>query len=309
MRGEVARIIERTHTLSRAFDVGDPYLRRSLHLEASALACYWVESFSEDTPDMLMWAKLFSKRLMQESEAAEAYQELGCPTGDAQFFANRLKYYKSYRATWKLEEPLLACWIGIVNFSSLFRKMKAPPMIGTNSDIDVLCHQEGNEAMDLQSALGIDTNSQEYLELMGDWLKGFTEELATMTVDSSVAFVRAMIEVKRENTSAIRVMRGFKAICLVLAAWCVILPFLDLDQIWVYQLTRIAVTIGAVSLAMLLRGWQVVAASIVGILFNPIIPIDFDRGAWMVVDIGTAVFLGIVAFWPSVHPVNEASQK
>ena len=74
-------------------------------------------------------------------------------------------------------------------------------------------------------------------------------------------------------------------------------------------MTRIAVTIGAVFLAIILRGWQMVAAVVVAILFNPIIPIEFDKDAWMVVDIAAAVDFGFVGCWPSPHHRNEDAQQ
>jgi hypothetical protein len=301
MKSDVACVIESTYSLPRFFDIGEPELKRSLHLEASALACHWIQAFSEATPEMLMWAKLFSKQLIHASEASSAFGKIGYPGEAPRFFANRLEYYRENKATWELDEHLLTSWIGVVNFCALLRFMKVPPMIGKGQEAEILLQQKGNNLEELQSTLGIDPRSQEYLDLMGEWLKNFTENLAKITTESDAAFVNAMIEVKKEGLSAVKQMQTYKTFCFILAAWCLILPFLDFEQIWIYQITRIAVTIGAVFLAIILRGWQMVAAAVVAILFNPIIPIDFDRQAWMVVDLAASVFFTIVGFWPSPH--------
>ncbi len=309
MKSEVAAVIEQTYSLPRLFDICEPELKRSLHLEASALACHWIEAFSEATPEMLLWAKLFSKQLIHGSEASAAFGKIGYPGEAPRFFVNRLEYYRGNKAGWQLDENLLTCWIGIVNFCVLLRPMKVPPMLGPGQQAEFLVQQKGEDLAALQSTLGIDPRSEEYLDLMGTWLKDFTENLARVVYASSKAYLNAIAEVKKESTSAVMTMRTYKAICLVLGAWCLVLPFLDFGQIWVYQLTRIAVTIGAVFLAIILRGWQMVAAVVVAILFNPIIPIEFDRDAWMVVDLAAALYFGFVGFWPSPHHRNEDAQQ
>lgn len=305
MKTEVAGVIEMTYSLPRSFDIGEPELKRSLHLEASALACHSIQAFSEATPEMLMWAKLFSKQLIHTSEASTAFGQVGYPGEAPRFFVNRLQYYRDNKANWQLDENLLTSWIGVVNFCALFRPMKVAPMIGKGQQAEILLEQKGDDLAALQATLGIDPRSQEYLDLMGEWLKNFTEALARITSESTAAFVNAMIEVKEEDSSAVKVVHSYKTICFIVAAWCLVLPFLTFEQIWVYQITRIAVTIGAVFLAIILRGWQMVAAVVVAVLFNLIIPIDFDRQAWMVVDLAASVFFSIVGFWPSPHYRNE----
>jgi hypothetical protein len=309
METEVAAVIEQTYSLPRSFDIGDPELKRSLHLEASALACHWIQAFSEATPEMLLWAKLFSRQLIHSSEASVAFGKIGYPKEAPRFFANRLEYYRGNKASWQVDEHLLISWMGAVNFCALFRAMKVPPMIGSGQQADILVNQKGNDLADLQSTLGIDPGSQEYLDLIGTWLDDFTKSLAMIVYASNEAYVNAIIEVKKENSSAVKVMRAYKTICFLLAAWCLVLPFIDFDQIWVYQLTRIAVTIGAVFLAIALRGWQMVAAVVFAILFNPILPIDFDKNAWMVVDLVAAVYFGFVGFRPSPHHHNEDGEQ
>lgn len=309
MKTEVSGVIERTYSLPRSFDIGESELRRSLHLEASALACHWIQAFSEATPEKLMWAKLFSKQLIHASEASSAFGKIGHPGEAPRFFDNRLEYYRENKATWRLDEDLLAAWIGVVNFCALFRPMKVPPMFGKGQQAEFLLQQKGDDLAALRSTLGIDPMSQEYLDMMGAWLKEFIEALAKVTTESNAAFVNAMIEVEKEDRLALNTMRTYKVVCLLLAAWCLILPFLDFDQIWIYQLTRIAVTAGAVFLAIILRGWQMVVAIVVAVLFNPIIPIDFDKQAWMVVDIGASIFFAIVGFFPSPQHQNEEVQQ
>jgi len=301
LKAEVSEVVEKTHSLSKCLDIGDSDLRRSLHLEATALACHWVQAFSEATPEMLSWAKIFSRQLMQDSEASSAYGQVGFPAEAPRFFANRLEYYRENKASWQLDENLLNAWIGMVNFSTLFRSMKVPAMIGKNQEAEHLLSHKGDDLAALRTSLGIDPHSQEYFDLMGDWLKGFAEMLAKVVAGSNRAFVAAMVAAKKEGETAVKTVRSYKAICLVLGAWCSVLPFLHLDQIWVFQLTRIAVTVGMGFLAIVLRGWQMVAAIVFAVLFNPILPIDFDKKAWLVVHLAAATFLLIVAFWPKAH--------
>jgi len=309
MKREVGQIIELTQSLPRSFDVGDPHLRRSLHLEASALACYWIKSFSEASPEMLMWAEFFSKKLMMESEAAITFREIGYPAQETLFFANRDEYYRANRATWRLDEHILTCWVGIINACALLRDMKSPPLLGHDQKAEYLLNQKGRDLEALKSILGINTNSQEYLDLMGAWLKDFTESLAKIVTGSNASYLAAIIEAKQSDKSAVATARAYKTICLVIAGWCFILPFLYFDQIWVYQLTRIAVTIAAVWLALILRSWQKISAMVIAILFNPLLPIDFDKDAWMVVDLSAAAFLAICAFWPCPYLPNEEAQQ
>ncbi|WP_367871025.1 DUF6804 family protein [Luteolibacter sp. Populi] len=307
MEGEVNEVIKLSHSFPQSFDIGDPNLRRSLHLEAVALACFWIESFSEATPEMLIWAKLFSKRLVANSEIVDAYTQIGFPGEAKNFLGNRLAYYKNNKASWQLNEEIVVSWIGIVNFCALFRDMKAPPMIGKNQDANHLLVQREKDLANLQKTLGIDPSSQEYIDLMGVWLKGYAESLARTVSGSTKAYVTAIEESKRGDLKAVKIARLYKCTLLALSCWCVVLSFCDFDKIWIYQLTRIGVTAAAVFLAIILRGWQMFAAILIAVLFNPIAPIDFDNSAWTVVDLSAGMVFLILAFWPSPHSVGKNS--
>jgi hypothetical protein len=245
---------------------------------------------------------------MQQSEAATAFREIGDPNEAQRFFTNRMDYYRENNAGWQLDENLFTSWVGAVNFCSLLRSMKAPPLLGSGQKSEFLMQHKGDDLRSLHSTLGIDPMSAEYLDMMGDWLKDFTETLAKIITESNSAYLSALNSVKEEDASAVKTMKAYKAICIVLALWCVVLLFMDFDQVWIYQITRIAVTIVAVFLAIVLRGWQKVVAILVGILFNPLIPIDFDRQAWVVVDVATAIFLIVVGFWPSPHYAKKPNK-
>ena len=79
----------------------------------------------------------------------------------------------------------------------------------------------------------------------------------------------------------------------------------DFSEIWIFQLTKIGVTTASIFLAIILSGWQRVVAIIIAVLFNPLVPIQFDEDAWRVVDFITGIFFGIIAFWPQPHTNAE----
>ena len=301
MNLEADRIIEQTHTLAGRFDIGDAALRRSIHLEATALACHWMEAFSEATPEMLTWAKLFAKRLELKSDAKTAYEELGASRGASQFFNNRRAFYRHNGVTFQPDEALLTSWAGIFRFSVMFRDMKVPPIIAEDQDAAVLMQPRSKDDPRVESSLGLDPNSEEYLEVLAGWLKDFTEFLITVTSASNQAFVNSMVASKKADQQATSVFNRFRYSFITLALWLILLPFFDFSEIWVFQLTKIGVTVASVFLAIILGGWQRVAAVIFAVLFNPLVPIQFDEDAWLVVDVVAGIFFGIVAFWPQLH--------
>lgn len=309
LSGEVARIIQLTHDFPRILDIGDPFLRKSLHLEATALACHWLQSFSEDTPEFHQWSLLFSKRLIMESEAQSTFSEAGFPAQSPQFFQNRLQYYRTNGATWKTDETLFLCWIGAVNFCALFRPMQMPPLFGPGQDASHLFEPKGSDQVSLQATLGVDPQSEEYLELIGKWLNDFTLDLAKIAFSSSRVFLLAITNLKNQQASTARDRKLYKRVFLAMAGWCALVPFLEYDAAWIGQVTRIGIALGAGFLIFVLYEWRRVVAVILAILFNPIAPIGFSKDGWLLAALFSSIYFTFVALRPTPGGASKSHSQ
>ncbi len=294
LRNDVTQVLELAGSITECIDVGDPNLRRSFRLEALALACYWIRSFSAATEEMHLWADFFCKQLVDASEVKEAYRAIGA-AGDAEHFvSNRAEYYEANGVTWNFDESILYAWMGMLNLCALFELLKVPPMTDKRQNVEHLVSFEGDSRERLKEIYGVDSQSDEFLELIGVWLRRFVERLAPIVSVSSTAFVVAVASAKQVDSKLHKAAMVCVVSLLAASLWSVVLALADFHDIWIYQISRIGVTLAAVFGALSLPLRYSIALCVVAVLYNPLLPIEFDEGAWRIVNWLAAACLGFV---------------
>lgn len=78
------------------------------------------------------------------------------------------------------------------------------------------------------------------------------------------------------------------AVSFFVASWCIVLAEVKFHHIWPYQASKIAIFIACIYLCICAHGrisdFSAGAIGVVGIMFNPIIPIHFVKDAWRYID-------------------------
>jgi hypothetical protein len=197
---DAEEIVRLTHGITRLLDVGDPFVRRSLHMEATALISFWIASFSEDTPSMHAWARTLSGDVAARSQIPAACAEAGTPGAVSAFLENRAIYYANSGATWKFDERLFSAWLGAVQFALLLSQRSRSPVLmpqDTTARSFLQPSPADREVMDRLT--GTDCLSQSYMDIMGDWLHRFLEEAAAIVHGSNKAHVLSLQATSRSG--------------------------------------------------------------------------------------------------------------
>lgn len=200
---DAEEIVRLTHGITRLLDVGDPFVRRSLHMEATALISFWIMSFSEDTPSMHAWARTLSGEVAARSQIPAACAEAGAPGAVSAFLEDRESYYKNSGATWRFDERLFSAWLGAVQFALLLSQRSRIPVLmphGTSAS-DFLQPSPSDREV-LERLTGTDCLSQPYMDIMGDWLHRFLEEAASIVHGSNRAHVLSLQATSRSGRNA-----------------------------------------------------------------------------------------------------------
>lgn len=96
--------------------------------------------------------------------------------------------------------------------------------------------------------------------------------------------------------------KAFGRVALACAAWALLLAVVKFGALWPYQLTRWAMCGAAVWAAFNVRGWRLVVAGVIAVIYNPIDPLAFGS-LWRWVNVLTA------AGWLVVFPWGEAMNR
>jgi hypothetical protein len=295
LKQDVDRVIELAGHVTDGLGVSDKFLRRSFKVEAIALTAHWISSFSAASPEMAKWAVLFRKRLERAGDLHAAFSERGQASEASKFIPNREEYYQANGASWQMSESLLVAWTGALNFTSLFSQLRVPLLFGPGQKArDLISFGEVDTAK-LDEVYRLSSRSQEFSDLVGRDLNAYLCEVAKIVSESNREFLLATIDSKnsedrrsKQRSSQLRGRMLWGA-----AIWCAAFGAVDFDKIWVLQLTRIGVFGCSLWGAFLLRGWMAYLLVIVAIVFNPLLPVRFDRSAWVFVSWLGAVVCGL----------------
>jgi hypothetical protein len=96
--------------------------------------------------------------------------------------------------------------------------------------------------------------------------------------------------------------KAFGRVALACAAWALLLAVVKFGALWPYQLTRWAMCGAAAWAAFNVRGWRLVVAGVIAVIYNPIDPLAFGP-LWRWVNVLTA------AGWLVVFPWGEAMNR
>ncbi len=196
------RILDKTHTLANALGVKDEEVRAQLHIEATALACYWIREYSRTSGNNFLGLGKLSEMLIKQSLA---YQR-GHVSRGFNFVANRVAYYKFNSAGLEPAGTLFDCWQAIVNFSVLFKQMKNLALIGESQPANQLLRLKNDDLNQIQNYLeGLDPRSEEYRSKLKKWLFQFTSYLASdiASATSTLAMMTRMYAEVRESGAMI----------------------------------------------------------------------------------------------------------
>ena len=182
-------IILQAQSLAALFDIKDPVIRCNLDNEAIAFACHYMEAFAEETPEMLLWAKHFTKRLESKSSAAETFEN---DDDFSAFFNNRRNYYKYNKVGFQTDTPMFNSVNALIHYALSSQDPTIPNIIMGNQNAIELLGSSGCGDQATEVILGVNSASEDYMMLIAKWLTGYTELLANNTVDTSLEFLKVM---------------------------------------------------------------------------------------------------------------------
>jgi hypothetical protein len=193
-------IILQAQSLAALFDIKDSLIRRNLDNEAIAFACHYMEAFAEETPEMLLWAKHFTKRLESKSSAAETFES---DDDLSAFFINRRNYYTYNKVGFQTDATMFNSVNALIHYALSSKDPAVPQITICNQNAIELLGSSGCGDQATAVVLGVNSASEDYMTLIAKWLSDYTELLANNTVDTSMEFLKVMQAEKQSTSSKI----------------------------------------------------------------------------------------------------------